>query len=498
MHELKPPWPPPAPWPPPVALVPPVTRRDGWVRALLVVVLLVGGGALTQRWGGAVGSQHPKAWDPRVEPLARFVETTRGLQFRYPVRVDFLSEDEFLAHVRAGGAAPVELAMTDTSAELPLERAFGLVPRSFERAKATSDAAAGVVGAYDPDEERIRVRGESMTVAVRVTLVHELTHALQDQVFALDRVRGSSTTRAGAAAVLAVIEGDASTVERRYAAELTAAERDSYARETSGVASSDELSRVPGALLATIEMPYALGPAFVQTVDRAGGASRRDDLFRLPPTNDLELLFPELQLDGWAGPTRPAPPVLASGEVEIGARRFGDDLGAFGWLTILAGRLDVHDAVRAVQEWGGDRYVTFRRDGAVCARASVVASSNVGAHRLEDALGRWIDAGPSGSASKERSGTTFTLTSCDTGLQDPPTDGRYGAALTLLAIRDEALSALTPFGRDDLTTAQRVCIGDATSGGLTLDELQRPDQLTAARIHEVGRNAMLSCGVSAR
>ena len=52
----------------------------------------------------------------------------------------------------------------------------------------TSVSDGGTLAFYDPTDERVRVRGTEMTVGLEVTLVHELTHALQDQHFDLERL----------------------------------------------------------------------------------------------------------------------------------------------------------------------------------------------------------------------------------------------------------------------------------------------------------------------
>ena len=39
--------------------------------------------------------RYPDAWDPRIEPLARFVEKERGAPFEHPVYVDFIDSSTF-------------------------------------------------------------------------------------------------------------------------------------------------------------------------------------------------------------------------------------------------------------------------------------------------------------------------------------------------------------------------------------------------------------------
>src|SRR5262245_56655055 len=51
----------------------------------------------------------------------------------------------------------------------------------FDLLKANEDLVdAGTAAFYGPDTQRVAVRGTDMTVEVRVTLAHELTHVLQE------------------------------------------------------------------------------------------------------------------------------------------------------------------------------------------------------------------------------------------------------------------------------------------------------------------------------
>ena len=140
---------------------------------------------------GDDGPSHPDEWDPRVADLAAFVEDERGLDFDHPVYVDFLTagastrrqttDDDGRRRGRRAGRATTDYAgqlraLGVASGELDLYEAFNSVVDS------------GTLAFYDPTDERIRVRGTEMTVGLEVTLVHELTHALQDQHFDLERL----------------------------------------------------------------------------------------------------------------------------------------------------------------------------------------------------------------------------------------------------------------------------------------------------------------------
>ena len=200
------------------------------VVSLLVVVAVFAGIIYYQHRPKSAASRAALGWaaewDPEVADLVTFVETERGLKFTSPVGVDFIAPEAF---DKAIGTANARRA--DEPADDPhgvLLRALGLSPTTSADAAVsaatttTIDPQSGkgsspVVGLYNPATHRIRVRGSDLTAATKATLVHELTHALQDQHFDLDALYAGATTNTQAAAIHAAIEGDAVAVEDAYA-----------------------------------------------------------------------------------------------------------------------------------------------------------------------------------------------------------------------------------------------------------------------------------------
>ena len=73
------------------------------------------------------------------------------------------------------------------------------------------------------------IRGKNLAdVATRVTVVHELTHALQDQHFDLNKLTDATKTSGADTALTALIEGDAVRVENKYVDALSKADQNAY------------------------------------------------------------------------------------------------------------------------------------------------------------------------------------------------------------------------------------------------------------------------------
>ena len=217
-------------------------RRHATVRlrlASVVVVLLVSLAAILAI-SPASAAERPADWDMRIVPIVHEVEQIRGLSFDHPVEVEFLPDAAFAKRVsvdRGELSASDERQIERSEATL---RAAGLVAGDVDLVTSLSDLQeSGVLAYYEPRSETITVRGKALDSTTRVTLAHELTHALQDQHFDLERIQRRARRSNGSAAARALIEGDAKRVELAYLDTLSDDDRSAYTRSAAG-------SRIPG------------------------------------------------------------------------------------------------------------------------------------------------------------------------------------------------------------------------------------------------------------
>ena len=152
----------------------------------VAVVLITATGVLYVRSRPA-GPTYPKQWDSRVTDIVAFDEKERGLTYKHPVEIEFLSEEDFKADVTSSAD---ELSAEDRQKiddETAAFRALGLIDGGVDLFEEQNDlSGGGTLAYYSSETKKVRVRGTEMTPALRVTLAHELTHALQDQYFDLD------------------------------------------------------------------------------------------------------------------------------------------------------------------------------------------------------------------------------------------------------------------------------------------------------------------------
>ena len=424
-------------------------RRAGV--AMVLLASLAGFGLVWLGRNRSSGPPHPKQWDARILPLVRFVEEHRGLKFRHPVAVDYLSEADFRREVADEPAGSAE-EQRDAEAAA---RALGLpVGKNGLAAAGNTLSGEGITAYYDDQTGRVDVRGTELTVGRRVTIVHELTHALQDQHFDLSR-DGSYASDDHNAAFDAVVEGDAVRMEDAYVDSLSPAARAAYDKEEAAedAAYGAGITGVPDWLSATTDFPYTVGGSFVLAV-AVLGRQAVDRALRTPPPAVAEIMDAARYLRGERPRKVPAPAAPAGDRV---VKR--NDLGALRWLLLLAERIRAADALRAAGGWAGDAYLAYEHQGRLCVKADIAGLRPAADDEIEEAVARWAKAMPAASrATVSRRGDVVELASCDPGpaaVSGPSVPGSHvDEAMKLLTDRADAAAARGP-GEGQATVTSR-------------------------------------------
>lgn len=348
----------------------------------------------------------PEDLEAVVAELQAFVAAERELPFLRDVTVELADDDEFVERLLADFDEGVE----DLEAAGHVLRALGLVPAGLDLVEAMRTAlGAGVVGFYDTETDELVVRGTDLGPYVRTVIVHELTHALDDQHFELHRPELEDAPDESGFGFTVLLEGSASAVEEAYRATFTPAE-EAEARATElEISLGMDLDAVPFVLLEALTAPYQLGPHFVGELVAEGGQAAVDDAYADPPTTSEAVILPDVYLAGEGMVDVPAP--AADGPVV-------DDgvLGAFGLAQLLGEGVLVISGLspsEAVVGWGGDRYVAWLDGDRACVRANLVGDTPRDTEEIADALADWARA-PQFPVDAEVEATPdlVTLTSC--------------------------------------------------------------------------------------
>ena len=360
----------------------------------------------------ATTTTEPKPLDLVIEDIKAFVERERGLKFKADVPVALLAnrafESELLLEFDKDTSSTKELGQVLT--------ALGLVdPGTDVVADLRQLVTAGVVGFYDPKTKRLVVRGSDTTPYVRKVLAHELTHALDDQYFNLDRDALDKADDESSFGFSALAEGDARRIEDKYYASLSFADQSAADEEERAlVAASPQIYSLPPVLLVLLVAPYDDGEPFVQKLLDAGGQPRLDGAFTAPPTTREQVIEPDDYLagQGAAAVADPQPDGTAAPAnrgvlgVLLLQQLLAQGLPSIGGSTSLE---------EPLKQWGGDKYVTWTDGERTCIRDAVVGDTPEATTALFDAFADWA-ASPGVTAKVAATGATpstgFAITAC--------------------------------------------------------------------------------------
>jgi hypothetical protein len=444
------------------------------------------------------GPDHPDRWDPRVATLADFVERERGLPFEHPVYVDFLTPEEYSGEVRTDETELTDEDRAEMDSSVATLRARGLASGDVDLFEAGNDMIdSGTLAFYDPGRERIIVRGTELTVDLQVTLVHEMTHALQDQHFDLDALQqeiyagvdpsagsehgdvdgdaalAASTADAAFAGYQALVEGDAVRIESAYVDSLSDADLDDYVSsyQEDIDQADDDLAGVPAALRAFQAIPYILGQPLVDLVAADGGNTAVDEMFEDHPWTEEHLLDPLTYVDRSPATDLPLPDDADAEVIDQGT------MGAVELYVVLAERIDPLVALDAADGWGNATFVSFEDDDRTCIRVLADGDTADDDTQLRAALTSWVDAAPAGAgAAVTPMGTGRTqIESCDPGTDVAPGNDRGLDALTVPAVRSQMTFFAAEAGAD-LESAWTA--GDCFVHQLTFDQMVTINALT--------------------
>jgi hypothetical protein len=321
--------------------------------------------------------------------VADQIQQVRGLRFRRAVTPEPVSKQ------RIGRLLVKGLNEQFPAAEEARRRlawaTIGAIPPQTDLHRAILDfGASQIIGFYDTDTHQlVFVGGQSLTPLERLTLAHELTHALDDQAFDLSRLddlaRACRDDRAGA--FLALTEGDAVVSSLLWAIRhLSAAQRESIARDALGASSPP--ASVPPFLEEELTFPYPNGQAFVEALLRRGGEGAVNRAFRQPPASTEQILHPAKY------------PGDAPQDVEVAdlSRLLGkgwkdldvQDVGE-GWLRdLLALGLPDRQSSGAAAGWDGGQYRAWSRGSSVAVLMETVWDSAGEASEFGRAMKEWL------------------------------------------------------------------------------------------------------------
>jgi hypothetical protein len=333
--------------------------------------------------GGAAPPASAAELRAAVDEISAVVEAERGLAFTEPVDVELAGEGEFQRRL----LDDFDEGVDDLRNTEVLLKAFGLVEADVDLVEAMRTLlGAGVVGFYDPETDELVVRGTTLTPYVRTTIAHELTHALDDQRFDLDRPEYDDADDEIDFGFSALVEGNARRVEDAYRARLSDEERLDAAAEELSLGGGLDLGDVPLVLVDLISAPYGLGHDLVVRLLDDGGQEALDAAFAAPPRTSEQVIDPAAYEAG-EGAIEVAVPAVAGQVVDQGVA------GQFLIQVVLADAVGDDQARAAASGWGGDWVVAWRDGQRPCATLAAVGDDGGETAELRVAFEDWAAGG---------------------------------------------------------------------------------------------------------
>ena len=328
---------------------------------------------------------------PELATIAEQVAQVRGHDFATPPAAEAISDQEMDRRLEESFKAyyPKDLYDRRTFAW----RTIGVIAPHDDLYHAyRAFLTGGVVGFYDPQTGELVYQGSGdLGFTERLTLAHELTHALDDQVFDLKRLDALTNHCQDErfAGALGLVEGSA-----QYFSAASVAQNpdvglgDLLDAIAEAVSSGSAPEGVPPFLYAISTWPYSGGMAFVGNLaGRESGNQAVDRAFEHLPRSTEQVIHPERYPSD--------EPVAVEIPDITGAlgQRWGDlDAMTIGeeWLrAMLALRLDGDTADAAAAGWGGGGYRAFTDGKAVAVVLRTAWDTPQDAVAFAEAMDAW-------------------------------------------------------------------------------------------------------------
>jgi hypothetical protein len=308
--------------------------------------------------------------------ISRALPSIRHLEFRHAVPVVIESEDAALND--AISDRDPRFSDEYLKIESDYRAMLGLFKPGADLRSEQSKAFKQLLGFYESRQKRMvivsGVSADNKSTVIELlkrrnyktvtTLAHEMTHALQDQNFDLEKLRNVHDDSDRLMALKAVVEGDATVTGFVYG--LRASNTDEYGR-------SIELGLKPQETpwdaieLVSTSMPfeYSAGARFVHEAIKRGGWRAVDKLFSNPPVSTQQIAYPQLYFDRVRVPQQIA--IRGYEQSMAGWKPVkGDTLGVL-LITAAFRRNDSwsEQLESLPRHWAGDRLVVLRKENAL-------------------------------------------------------------------------------------------------------------------------------------
>ncbi len=344
----------------------------------------------------------------------------RGLEPTGPIRKGVTNRAEISRYLNEHIRAHYD--ENELQSEGKMLQKLGLIPSGMNYKEFMLKLLTEQVGGYyDPEKKTFFIAGWLSADEQKPVMAHELTHALQDQHYDLDRLLAEDRKFQDddrLLAHMALFEGDATAVMLDYMLQpagrsfttlpnLIFVMRSQF---SSMDAQFEVFRQAPEYLKETLIFPYAYGATFLQKVRTDRPWSAVDKIYSDLPASTEQIIHPEKYLG-----TRDNPLTV---DMEDPSPRLGNGwkvayknvLGEFTLFLMLKDLIPEARAKVAAAGWGGDKiYLLEGKNGVTALFGSTIWDTAEDADEFYQAMSDWLQGRFPKARRMEESTSGFAL-----------------------------------------------------------------------------------------
>jgi hypothetical protein len=317
------------------------------------------------------GAQQQERQDllSQADQVLQQMSQITGLPIKGPLKKQVISRPEIEKYLIAN--LHEEMTPAEIHAQEALVRAFGLVSRDFNLEKfLVSFYTEQAAGFYDPKRKTMFIADWIPAEMQTMVLSHELTHALQDQNWDLDRFLHAAHDDDDATnARLAVVEGHATAaMMQQMTGALGLGQLPSLTTMMESMIPQQfeeypAFSSAPYFFRMQALFPYVQGMGFIQANLQHGGWNDLNALFEHPPQATKQVFEPSTYINHQEfSRIVLAPPPALQGVTDLRFLR-ENSMGELGYYSLLGQLISEDEAKTLGRAWLADRYVLYERSG---------------------------------------------------------------------------------------------------------------------------------------
>jgi hypothetical protein len=290
-----------------------------------------------------------------VDEVLADMSNILGLPQVEPLKKTLRSREEIRAFILQQMKEDKDAAMRATDEKIL--KKLGLLPRDFPLDSYMVDLLTEqIAGLYDPKGKEFYIADWIPAEDQREVMAHELTHALQDQHFHIEKwVKAAKPNDDAELARDSVLEGAAFVAMMDYCIKKQAC----GGKSSQSTEDFPVLEKAPPFLKDELLFPYVDGALFAQRILLArGGWAGFKTVFENPPSSTAQILHPDLYLKGVV-PHEVKLPDLSRDLGRQWKQLDSNLLGEFGLQEVLKQFLGEKRANDLSPVWAGDRYAFY-------------------------------------------------------------------------------------------------------------------------------------------